>query len=47
VTIYSTDINEALDTVVRGLFPEPKFLNQITVRSAQIPPLRAESVRCS
>jgi glutamate racemase len=47
VTIYSTDINEALDTVVRSLFREPKFPNQITVRSARIPPLSAASVRCS
>jgi glutamate racemase len=44
VTIFSTDINEALDIVVRSLFPEPKFPSQITVHSAQIPPHRAESV---
>lgn len=47
VTIYSTDINEALDTVVRGLFPEPRFLNQVTVRSAQIPTLSAARARSS
>jgi glutamate racemase len=41
VTIFSTDINEALEVVVRGLFPAPKFPNQITVHSAQIPPYRS------
>lgn len=40
VTIFSTDINEALDLVVDDLFPESAFPNQITVQSAQIPPQR-------
>lgn len=47
VTIFSTDINEALDIVVRDLFPEPRFPNQITIQSAQIPPQRSEAPRCS
>jgi glutamate racemase len=46
VTIFSTDINEALEIVVRGLFPKSEFPNQITVHSAQIPPQRAESSDC-
>ncbi|RPH93215.1 glutamate racemase [candidate division KSB1 bacterium] len=45
VIAYSTDINEALDLVVNGLFPNPVFPNQITIQSAQIPPLRAEAAR--
>lgn len=46
VTVFSTDINEALDIVIQGLFPEPKFPNQITIQSAQIPPHRTEVMRC-
>jgi glutamate racemase len=45
VTIVSTDINEALDIVVRTLFPQPEFPGQITIHSAQIPPLGAENAR--
>jgi glutamate racemase len=40
VTIYSTDINEALERVVAELFPTEAFPNQVTVQSAQIPPHR-------
>lgn len=47
VTIFSTDINEALEIVVRDLFPDPRFPNQITIQSAQIPPQRSEAPRCS
>jgi glutamate racemase len=40
VTIYSTDINDALERVAADLFPNPVFPNQITIHSAQIPPQR-------
>ncbi|HEY3294174.1 MAG TPA: glutamate racemase [bacterium] len=40
VTIYSTDINDALERVVSDLFPTEAFPNQITIHSAQVPPHR-------
>ncbi len=40
VTIYSTDINDALERVVNDLFPEEAFPHQVTIHSAQIPPQR-------
>lgn len=40
VSIYSTDINEALDLALDTLFPSAAFPNQIAVQSAQIPPQR-------
>ena len=43
VTIYSTDINDALERVVGDLFPNEEFPNQVTVHSAQIPPHRGNS----
>jgi len=45
VTIYSTDINDALERVVSDLFPTEAFLGQISVQSAQIPPHRSDSGR--
>ncbi len=38
VRIYSTDISEAFDRIVSELFPQERFINQVTVQSAQIPP---------
>ncbi len=42
VTIYSTDINDALERVVNHLFPTEEFPGQVSVQSAQIPPHRAD-----
>ncbi|MDD5087833.1 MAG: glutamate racemase [bacterium] len=40
VTVYSTDVNEALERVVKDLFAEDLSEGRITVQSAQIPPFR-------
>ena len=38
VTVYSTDITDALERVVQDLFPNPVYPNQVTILSAQVPP---------
>jgi glutamate racemase len=38
VTVYSTDITDALERVVQDLFPNPAYPNQVTIHSAQVPP---------
>lgn len=40
VTVYSTDVNDALERVVRDLFAEGLSTGRVTVQSAQIPPFR-------
>ena len=41
VTVYSTDLNEALERVVKDLFADGLAGGQVTVQSAQIPPFRS------